>query len=113
MEDHAADHLDVEVAHADGASAGFANYGEGFGEDLVEDDFFGGDAFVGGSNVFERGGDAGAEFGGLGGEVGVGKLGEGLFEAVDLGEDGEHALDGTFVGGAEDFGEGGVEHGGF
>ena len=37
----------------------------------------------------------------------------GFFEGVDLGEDGEHFLDGTFVGGAEDFGEGGVEHGGF
>ena len=36
VEDHAADHLDVEVAHADDAAAGFADYGEGFGEDVVE-----------------------------------------------------------------------------
>ena len=50
---------------------------------------------------------------GLGGELLVGERLDGFFEAVDLGELGEHALDGTFVGGAEDFGEGGVEHGGF
>jgi len=110
---HATDHLDVEVAHADDAAAGFADYGEGFGEDVVEDLFFGGDTLVGVGDVFEGGGDAGAEFDGLGGEFGVGELLGGFVEAVDLGEDGEHALDGTFIGGAEDFGEGGVEHGGF
>ena len=44
VEGHAADHLDVEVAHADDAAAGFANDGEGLGEELVEDGFFGGDA---------------------------------------------------------------------
>ena len=55
----------------------------------------------------------GAEFDGLGGELLVGEGLEGLFEGVDLGEDGQHALDRAFIGGAEDFGEDVVEHGGF
>jgi len=42
VEDDAADELDVEVAHADGALAGFANDGEGFGKDGVECGLFGG-----------------------------------------------------------------------
>ena len=48
--------------------------------------------------------DAGAEFDGLGGELGVGEGLERFLEGVDLGEDGEHAFDGTFIGGTEDFG---------
>ena len=39
VEDHAADELDVEVAHADGALAGLADDGEGLGEDGVEGGF--------------------------------------------------------------------------
>ncbi len=52
VEDHATDHLDVEVTHADDAAAGFANYSEGFGEDVVEDRFFSGDTLVGVGDVF-------------------------------------------------------------
>ena len=47
VEDHAANHLDIEVAHADNAAAGFADDSEGFGEEFVEDGFFGGDEVVG------------------------------------------------------------------
>ena len=43
VEDDAADQLDVEVAHPDGAFAGFADDGEGLGQDGVEGGFFGGD----------------------------------------------------------------------
>ena len=113
VEGHAADHLDVEVAHADDAAAGLANDGEGFGEELVEDGFFGGDTGFVVRNAFDCSGDAGAKFSGLGGELLVGERLERVLEGVDLREHGEHALDGAFVGGAEDFGEGGVEHGGF
>ena len=113
VEGHAADHLDVEVAHADGAAAGFADDGEGFGEELVEDGFFGSDTLLVVGDAFEGGGDAGAEFDGLSGELFVGEGLGGFVEAVDLGEHGKHALDGAFVGGAEDFGESLVEHGGF
>ena len=42
VEDDAADQLDVEVAHLDGALAGLADDGEGFGEDVVEGGLFGG-----------------------------------------------------------------------
>ena len=113
VEGHAADHLDVEVAHADDAAAGFADDGEGFGEEVVEDGFFGGDEGVGVGNTFGGGGDAGAEFDGFGGELGVGELLGGLVKTVDLSEHGEHTFDGAFVAGAEDFGEYGVEQGSF
>ena len=113
VEDHAADHLDVEVAHADDADAGLADDGEGFGEKVVEDGFFGGGDFFGVGEVAERLGDAGAEFDGLGGEFGVGERLERLFVGVDLGEEREYAFDGAFVGGAEDFGDDVVEHGSF
>ena len=46
VEDDAADQLDVEVTHLDGALAGFADDGEGLGEDVVEGGLFGGDALV-------------------------------------------------------------------
>ena len=60
------------------------------------------------SQLFDRfigGGDEGSDV--------VMQLLERFFVAVDLGEHGEHALDDTFVVGAEDFGESFVEHGGF
>ncbi len=41
VQDDAADHLDVEVAHLHGALAGFADDGEGLGQDVVEGGFFG------------------------------------------------------------------------
>src|SRR6185437_11899001 len=111
VKDHAADHLDVEVTHADGADAGFADDGEGFGKDLVECALFSGSDVFGVGDAFDRGGDAGAEFDSLGGELLVGELLECGLVGVDLGERGKHALDGTVVGGAEDFGEYFVEHG--
>ena len=46
VEDDAADELDVEVTHVDGAAAGFADYGEGLGKDGVEGGLFGGVALV-------------------------------------------------------------------
>ena len=46
VEDHAADHLDVEVAHADDAAAGLADDGEGLGEEVVERGLFGGGDLV-------------------------------------------------------------------
>jgi hypothetical protein len=92
------------VAHTDDAAAGLADDGEGFGEELVEGGFFGGGDLIGVGETFDGLGDAGAELDGLGGELLVGEGLEGLLEGVDLGEDGKHALDGAFIGGAEDFG---------
>ncbi len=113
MEDHAADHLYVEVAHADDAAAGFADDGEGFGKEIVEDGLFGGSDLFGIGEIAEGLGDAGAELEGLGGEFGVGEGLEGVFVAVDLGEDGEKAFDGALVGGTEDFSKDIVEQGDF
>ena len=42
VKDHGADELHVEVAHLDGALAGFTDDGEGFGQDLVECGLLGG-----------------------------------------------------------------------
>ena len=118
VEDVAAEELDVEVAHADGALAGFADDGKGLGEDFVEGGFFGGvdggAVFVGavsGVEVRPGGFDAGLEFGGFASEFVVGEGGGGGVEGVDLLDGGEEALDGALVGGAEDFGDDGVEHG--
>ncbi len=113
VEDHAADHLDVKVAHADDTAAGFANDGEGFGKDVVEGGFLGGGDLLGVGEAFDGFGDALLELGGPGAELLVGELLEGVFMAVDLGEDGEHAFDGALVGGAEDFGKSFVKHFGF
>ncbi len=96
VEDHAADELDVEVAHADGAAAGFADDGEGFGEDGVEGGLFGGvdgvEVVLGAIGGVELlGGDgvgyALAEFGGLGAELVVGERLHGGLEGVDLLDD--------------------------
>ena len=90
----------------DGALAGFADDGEGFGEDVVEGGLFGGDALVlfrGVFDAFERGGDALAELGGLGAELLVGERLDGGLEVVDLLDERHEALDGAFVAGAKDF----------
>ena len=72
----------------DGALAGFADDGEGLGEDVVEGGLFGGDALVFGIfDAFEGGGDALAEFGGLGAELLVGERLDGGLEVVDLPND--------------------------
>jgi len=113
VEDHAADHLDVEVAHTDDAAAGFADDGEGFGEKIVEGEFFCGFDLFFIVETFDGLGDAGAEFEGLGGELLVGEGDGGFVEGVDLGEDGEQLFDGALVAGAEDFGEDFVEQDGF
>jgi hypothetical protein len=106
VEDDAADHLDVKMAHLDGALAGFADDGEGFGEDVGEGLFFDGDALVlvfrGVLDAFERVGDALAELGGFVAELLVGEGLDGGLEVVDLFDDRHEALDGAFVTGAKD-----------
>ena len=69
VQDHAADELHVEVAHLDGAPAGLADDGEGFGQDLVEGGALGGLDFVGVGDAFKLGGDAGAELDGFGAQL--------------------------------------------
>jgi len=119
VQGHAADHLHVEVAHADGALAGFADDGEGFGKDFVEGGLLGGVDFLGvgdavvGWNGLTGSFDAGFELGGLGAELLVGERGECLLMAADGGKPGKNAFDGTVVGGAENFGDDFVEQGGF
>ncbi len=107
VEDDATDELDVEVAHADGALSGFADDGEGFGEDSVEGGLFGGIALVG---VFRGVGDVGdgvgdalTELGGLVAELLVGEGLDGRLESVNLRNDGLNALDSALVAGAKDF----------
>ena len=59
MQDHAADQLNVEMAHVEDAAAGFAHHGEGFDQKVVESGALG-DSFF--------------KFDGLGGEIDIGKL---------------------------------------
>ncbi len=90
-----------------GAPAGFADDGEGLGEDVVEGGLFGGDALVfvfrGVLDAFEGVGDALAELDGLGAELVVGERLDGGLEGVDLRDDGHEALDGALVAGTKDF----------
>ena len=122
VEDHPADHLDVEVAHADGAAAGLANDGEGLWKERVQSFFFGrvdrvgdfgraGLDGVGGDGDVRAGVvDANAELGGLLAKLVIREGLDGGLEGVDLSNGRHQALDGAFVGGAEDFGDGCVEH---
>ena len=113
VEDGAADELDVKVAHADGAAAGLADDGEGFGHEGVEGGLFSGLEGFGvgfGVDAFDGGGYTLAELGGLVAELLVGEGLDGGFERVDLLDDGHETLDGALVGGAEDFGDDGVDH---
>ncbi len=114
VEDGSADDLDVEVAHADDALAGLADDGEGLRQEGIERGFFGLAELVGGLlrvDALNGFGDTGLELGGLGLELLVGEGGDFRFERVDLGDDGEELLNGALVGGAEDFGDDGVDHG--
>src|SRR6185437_13219635 len=105
VENHAADELDVEVAHLDGAPAGLADYGEGFGQNFVEGGAFGLIEIVGVGNALHAGGDAGAELGCFGTKLFIGKLFHLRLKGAYLGDDGEQFLDDPLVGGAEYFGE--------
>ena len=69
VEDHAAEELLVEVAHAGGAAGSLAHDGEGFGQQVVE-------AFAGRETAFE--------LGGLAGQRGVAEFLDVGFEGVDL-----------------------------
>jgi hypothetical protein len=102
VKDDAADELDVEVTHLDGALAGFADDGEGFREDGVEGGLFGGDSLVGVVDPFEGSGDPLAELGGLGAQGLVGECLHGGLEVVNLPDERHEALDGAFVAGAKD-----------
>ena len=109
VQDHSADHLNVEVTHADYAATGFADDGEGFRQELIEDGFLDGDDLFRVGDAFDGLGDAGAELDGLCGELFVGQGLEAFLKAGDDGERGEELLYGAFVCGAEDFCEGCVE----
>jgi len=107
MEDDAADHLNVEVAHANGAFASFADDGEGFRQDGVECFLFGGDALVcilwGVGDVCDGCCYALAELGGLIAQSLVGERLNGRLERVNLRDGRLDALHGAFVTGAKDF----------
>ncbi len=102
VEDDASDQLDVEVTHLDGALAGLADHGEGFGQDGGEGGLFSSNALVCVVDAFDGGGNAVAELGGLGAEGLVGECLNGRLEVVDLLHDRHEALDGAFVAGTKD-----------
>ncbi len=89
VQNHAADQLDIEMAHVQNAAAGFANHREGFDQKVVE---------RGAAGQFFL------EFNCFGGQIDVGKLLHRGLEIVDCGDDRTHRLDLALVSGAEDFG---------
>ena len=91
----AADQLDVEMAHVHEAAAGFAHYGEGFDEEVVQGRTL--------SQFF-------LEFDGLGGEIDIGKRLDARLQVVDRRDDRHHGLDFTLVLGAKDLGQDGINH---
>ena len=110
VQHHAADELDVEVAHVDDALPGFADDGEGLREDLVEGSFFGGDDLVFVGQTLEFGLDAGFEVHCLSAKLFIGKLLQFRFEGADDLDVREQALHGAFVAGTEDLGECFLDH---
>ena len=95
VEDRAADELDVEVPHVQHAAAGLAHHGERLGQQVVERLAVG---------------EALAELDGLAAQLLVGQRLDVRLEGVDLRHDRAQALQFTFVLGADDFGEQGIEH---
>ena len=105
MQDHPADELDIEVSHLDGAPAGFADYGEGFGQDLVEGGTLGRFDVFGVSEALKLGGDARAEVGRLGPKLFIRQLFHLRLKGADLGNNGNQLFDDPLVGGAKYFRE--------
>ena len=87
VEDHAADELDVEMAHAEGALASLADHGEGLLEQIVQ---------------AGSGRQAIPELGGLGTECHVRKLGHLRLQGGDLGDHLGHLLHQPVVAATED-----------
>ena len=92
---HAADQLHVEVAHVEDAASGFADYGEGFDQEIVEGGALGNSLF---------------KFNGFRGEVGVGEVAKLRLQGIDCGHGGQHPFDFAFVFRSEDFGQNGINH---
>src|SRR5439155_11164803 len=95
VQHHAADQLDVEVAHVENPAASFAHYGEGFDQQVVERRAL--------RNFF-------FELNGLGRQIDVGKFAELRLKLVNGRHGGQHRLDFTLVLGAKDFGQKGINH---
>jgi len=116
MQNHAADQLDVEMAHVQRAPASLAGDREGFDEEFVEDFFQGGVAV--GFDLLDAVGiglrlvgdpceavfHALAEVVGLGAQLGVGKLLHRRLERIDGLDLRQQALDLALVFGPEDLG---------
>ena len=105
VENHAADELHVEVAHVTARQPASRTTAKASGRISSSARFSAASMSSGSVRPSMRGGDAGAEFGGLGASCSSEScLSAGSWLLI-CGERGEHALDGAVIGGAEDFGE--------
>src|SRR3546814_634617 len=93
---HAADQLDIEMAHPEHPHRGFTADREGLRQHLVQRLALG---------------DALAELRGLGLQLGVGECLHLRFERIDPGDDELELFEQAFVAAAEDAGEQAIEHG--
>ena len=120
MEDHAADHLYIEVTHVEHAAAGFSDNGKSFGKDFLENFFEGGllGSIPGVAGISVVGRSLGyaaeafvnllAEVEGLGAELLVRERLSGGVKGRNLVENGLQALDLSLVLGPENLGCNGV-----
>ncbi len=95
VKDHAADQLDVEMAHVEDAASGLADHGEGFYEEVVERGALSDSLF---------------KFNGFSGQVDVGELAKLGLQGGDRGHGGQHRFDFALVFSSEDFGQNGINH---
>ena len=95
MQHHAADQLHVEMPHVEEAAAGFADYGEGFDQEVVERralrEFF-------------------FKFNGFGGEIDVRELAHRGLEFIDGCHGGQHPFDLALGFGAKNFRQDGINN---
>ena len=105
MQHDAADELHVEVPHVQHAPAGFADDGEGLGQNLVERGLQLRVLLVGIFDGVYALANALAKFLGLGAELLVGELLHGRLRGVDLLHQRLNALDFPFVTGAKNGGD--------
>ncbi len=109
MQDHAADHLHVEVTHFDGTPARLADNREGLGQQFLERQPFGRVTLVLVGDAFKPCRNAGAELDGLGAQLFVAERLDLRLKLVDGSHNGLQTLDQPLVSGAKDAGKDFIE----
>ncbi len=105
VQHHAADQLNVKVAHVQDAAAAFAAHGKSLGQNLIQDGFAGSQTFSLVLNAVQPFFDACAKLSRLGAELLVRELFQLRLKRIDQAHVGSYPLDFPFVTGAKNLGE--------